>query len=193
MKRLARLPRYLAACLLLALAAATAPAAAPAQSAPTIVILVRHGEKAIAPADDPPLTEAGAARARALAEALADANVQAIITTPFARTRQTAQPLADARHLTVETVPTGEREAHAKAVAAAVRRHAGHTVLVVGHSNTLAPIIAALGGPALPDICDSQYSNMFVLIIEGKTVSMIHSTYGAPSPDPAATCPKTMK
>src|SRR5687767_8231863 len=60
----------------------------------SIVLLVRHAEKAPAPANDPPLTPAGAKRADALAEALSDAEVKAIITTGARRTRETAQPIA---------------------------------------------------------------------------------------------------
>jgi broad specificity phosphatase PhoE len=176
--------------LILSVAAA---AHAAAQTKPTVVILVRHGEKAAAPADDPPLTEAGKARAKALAAALADANVEAVITTELARTRETARPLADARGLAMETVHSGPRDAHAKAVADAVRAHAGRTVLVVGHSNTIAAIIAALGGPKMPDICDTQYSNLFTLILDGSSVRLIRSTYGAASPDPAIACPNSMK
>jgi broad specificity phosphatase PhoE len=178
--------------LLLILAVAIrAPAAA--QAAPTVVILVRHAEKAAAPADDPPLTSAGRARARALAIALADAHVDAVITTQFIRTRETARPLATAMGIAMETVRTGERDAHARAVADAVRAHAGHTVLVVGHSNTIPAIIAALGGPKLPDICDAQYSNLFTLILDARGVRLIRASYGAPSPRAAATCATSMK
>jgi broad specificity phosphatase PhoE len=170
-------------------------ARASAQSKTTVVILVRHAEKAAAPADDPPLTEAGAARAKALVAALANVNVQAVITTELMRTRETARPLAEARGLSPETVHSGPRDAHAKAVADAVRAHAGQTVLVVGHSNTVPAIIAALGGPRLPDICDTQYSNLFVMIIGpgDKKPDLIVSSFGAPSPDPATTCASPMK
>jgi len=166
-----------------------------AQSRTTVVILVRHAEKGTAPASDPPLTEAGVARAKALAAALANAGVQAVITTELTRTRETARPLAEARGLQLETVHTAAVDAHAKAVADAVRAHAGQTVLVVGHSNTIPAIIAALGGPKLPDICDSQYSNLFVLVLgqAGKKADLIVSSYGAPSPDSVATCPGSMK
>jgi broad specificity phosphatase PhoE len=166
---------------------------ATAQARPTVVILVRHGEKAAAPADDPPLTEAGVARAKALAAALAAAHVQAVITTELVRTRETARPLAAAMNLSIETVHSGARDVHAKAVADAVRAHAGQTLLVVGHSNTIPAIIAALGGPGMPDICDTQYSNLFTLIIDAAGTRLIRSSYGAPSPDPAATCPNSMK
>jgi broad specificity phosphatase PhoE len=170
-----------------------AVAQASAQPATTVVILVRHAEKAAAPAADPPLTAAGAERAKALAVALANAHVQAVITTELVRTRETARPLAEALGLRAEIVHSGPRPGHAKAVADAVRAHAGQTVLVVGHSNTIPAIIAALGGPTLPDICDTQYSNLFVLALREGKADLVVSSYGAPSPDPATTCPNTMK
>jgi len=166
-----------------------------AQSKPTVVILVRHAEKAAAPAADPPLTEAGVARAKALAAALANTAVQAVITTELTRTRETARPLAEARGITAEVVRSGPGEAHARAVADAVRAHGGQNVLVVGHSNTIPAIIAALGGPKLPDICDSQYSTFYVLILGpgDRKPDLIVSSFGAPSPDPATTCPNPIK
>jgi broad specificity phosphatase PhoE len=180
---------------LLLLCMFTAGSGAAAQSKPTVVILVRHAEKGTTPANDPPLTEAGVARAKALAAALASTTVQAVITTELTRTRETARPLAESRGLTSETIHTGPAEAHVKAVADAVRAHAGQTVLVVGHSNTIPAIIAALGGPKLPDICDSQYSNFYVMILDGggKKADLVVSSYGAASPDPATTCPNSMK
>jgi len=168
--------------------AALSPAGA--QQSPTVAIIVRHAEKAVAPANDPPLTDAGTARARALAAALADANVQAVITPQLLRTRETARPLAETRGLTMETVQTGAVAAHAQAVADAVRKHAGKTVLVVGHSNTVAPIIAALGGPKLADLCDSQYANLFTVILDGPTARLVVGTYGEPSPAVATGCPQ---
>ena len=170
--------------------AAQAPANANVQAAPTVAIIVRHAEKGATPANDPPLTEAGEARARALAAALVHANVQAVITTQLVRTRETGRPVAEARGLTMETVPVGGAVAeHAKAVADAVRRHAGQTVLVVGHSNTVTQIIAALGGPKLPDLCDSQYSNLYTVVLDGAAARLITGTFGAPSPEVATGCP----
>jgi hypothetical protein len=43
----------------------------------SLILLVRHAEKAAEPASDPPLTVAGVARAQALAMALRDAGVTA--------------------------------------------------------------------------------------------------------------------
>lgn len=177
-----------AACLLGAVVACAAPRAATAQ-APTVVLIVRHAEKAAEPADDPPLTPAGAARAHALAAALASARVQAVITTQFARTRDTGRPTADAQHVVMETVLTGRTIAdHAARVAAAVRAHSGQTVLVVGHSNTVTHIVEALGGPRLPDLCDSEYSTLFTLVLDGPRARLVTSTYGVASPRPPTGC-----
>ena len=164
------------------------PFVAQAQGATTVVILVRHAEKGTTPANDPPLTEGGKARAEALMAALADANVQAVITTQFVRTRDTGKPVADAGRLTPEVVAAAAGGGHAQAVADAVRKHAGQTVLVVGHSNTVPAIIAALGGPKMPDLCDSEYSALFTLVLDGSTARLVRGSYGAASPDPAATC-----
>ena len=157
---------------------------------PTQVILVRHAEKASEPSDDPPLSALGAERAQALAATLRDAGVTAIITTQLRRTRGTAQPLATANGLTPEVVPSqrGERETHVAAVAAAVRRHAGEVVLVVGHSNTIPAIIDALGGPSFPDICESVYANLFVLLPGPSTARLVKAHYGLADPQPKPDC-----
>ena len=175
-------------CFALALCAGFA-ATATTQNAPTVVILVRHAEKAATPANDPPLTDAGVARAKALVALLADANVDAVIATPTLRTRETARPTAEAHGLTVETVAFAPAAQHAKAVAEAVMKHAGKTVLVVGHSNTVAAIVAALGGPSMADLCDSQYSMLITLVIDGHTVRAIRSSYGVATPDTPEACP----
>ena len=163
---------------------ATMVAAATAAQSPTLVFLVRHAEKAAMPADDPPLTPAGEARARALMEVLEHASIGAIISTPYARTRSTAAPIASQRGLSIETVAVaGGTAAHAQAVAAAVRRHTGKAVLVVGHSNTINAIAAALGGPRLPDLCDEHYDQIFVLELSPTGESRFARThYGAATP-----------
>ena len=178
-------------------AAADTPAAAvPADTAatsnagqPALVLLVRHAEKAKEPADDPPLTSSGTQRAKDLAAALHDAGVTAIITTQLRRTRDTAQPLADALGLKAEVVPVDDDEdTHAAAVAAAVRRHAGEVVLVVGHSNTVPKIIAALGGPRMPEICETLFANLFVLAPDADGARLVRSLYGVADAPPAPDC-----
>ena len=159
------------------------PVAAP----PTVVLLVRHAEKATQPPQDPPLTEGGNARAQALVAVARDAGVTAIITTQFERTRKTAEPTAVALHLTPEVVQAGAVAQHAKAVAEQVLKHGGGTVLVVGHSNTIPAIVGALGAPQPRDLCDSEYDQLFVVVIgDAGPPRLIRSRYGAPNVDDPA-------
>jgi broad specificity phosphatase PhoE len=168
---------------LLAAALCTAPALA---QSPTLVFLVRHAEKAEQPAADPPLTTVGTARAGALAELLSNASIGAVITTPYKRTRETAEPIAAKLGLTIETVPITTVPAHAQAMAQAVRKHAGKAVLVVGHSNTINAIAFALGAPRLPDLCEADYDQLFILeLMPTGPPRFVRARYGAHAVDAA--------
>ena len=166
---------------MLALGTLLSAASAGAQGGP-LVILVRHAEKEATPADDPSLTAAGAERAKALDAALAFSGVTAIITTEFKRTRETAAPLATRRGITAEVVPARGQAAAAQiqSVVAAIRKHPGGVVLVVGHSNTIPAIIAALGGERMRDLCDPDYDNLFIVATSGTETRLVKSRFGAP-------------
>ena len=154
---------------------------------PTVVILVRHGEKGTQPPQDPPLSEQGQARAMALVNVARQAGVTAIVTTQFERTRKTAEPTAVELKITPEVVQAGGA-AHAKAVADQVLKHAGGTILVVGHSNTVAAIVGALGAPQPKDLCDSEYDQVFTVVLgDAGPPRLIRSRYGAPNVEDA-TC-----
>jgi len=157
------------------------------------VILVRHAEKSSA-LEDPGLTAAGEARAQALADALRQFRLDGIVITQYRRTQATAAIAAAARGLVPIVVPTGFGvAAHADSVAAAVRRFPPHSaVLVVGHSNTLGPIIAALGGPPTSDLCDAEYATMFVLTMseDGAPARLLRASFGTPDPPNANACPR---
>lgn len=161
---------------------------------PSTVILVRHAERATEPRADPLLTPEGQQRAQDLAAALASANVSSIITTHLQRTQLTAKPLGDAIGQSPIVVRAGG-PGHADSVAAAVmRRPAGEVVLVVGHSNTVPAIIAALGGPKMPDLCDGQYSNLYVLELKpGSAARLIKAKYGLPDAPDSDACNRTMR
>jgi broad specificity phosphatase PhoE len=159
-----------------------------------IVVVVRHAEKADAPPGDVALNGAGQARAEELAIALAEARLDTIVTTQFRRTRDTAAPLARALGLTPVVVEAGsDTAAHARAVAQAVRA-GGRAVLVVGHSNTVPAILAALGGPAMAELCEAEYANLFTLALEpGQPARLVHGRYGAQDPPSSADCHRAMK
>lgn len=140
--------------------------AAPAVTAQTTtVIVVRHAEKAAEPAADPPLTALGQARANALVDVVRDAGIQAIISTQFARTRGTVAPTAAKLGLSVETVDARLPQHPQLLADGLLATHRGQTVLVVGHSNTVPAIVAALGAPKPADICDAGYDNVFVVTV----------------------------
>jgi len=165
------------------IAAGAAPAAtrAPAQAdASTVVILTRHAEKANDGTDDPELSRAGRSRARALAHALEHERIDAVVTTQYRRTLDTAAPLAQARHLAPEVVNVHEGN-YVRRIAELVRgRHAGQSVLVVAHAESVARIIAALGGPRMADLCDWQYGDLYRLVLRpGHAATLSHTRYGA--------------
>lgn len=150
----------------------------------TTVYVVRHAEKVLGvPGDiDPPISAAGKARAKALASRLAGAGVTAIVTTQFKRTHETAEPLATAIGVTPEIIAAG-RPGDADSTAAFVLRHRGEKVLVVGHSLTIPGIIEALGGPKLANICEHQYSDLFIVFLPPSgSPQLVRQQYGRGDP-----------
>ena len=125
-----------------------------AQAAPTYVI--RHLERA--PGDDPPLTERGAARAEQLADVLAGANIRAVFATATKRAQETGAPLAKRLGLAVTTYNPRDVEALVAAVEAA-----GGPVLVVGHSNTVAALVARFGGDKPAELSEGDYGTLFIV------------------------------
>lgn len=178
----------------LLIAALALPAGASGQraSGEKLVFIVRHAEKANATEQDPSLSDAGRTRAMALAAALRDAGVNDVLVTPRKRTHETAAVLTQERQLTAHVVPFGaSTPEHAAAVAAAVRQTKGNAVLVVGHSNTVTLIVAALGGPRLPELCDAEYANLFIVRLPVRGApTFVRAHYGAPDPADAGTCAK---
>jgi broad specificity phosphatase PhoE len=177
-------------------AASLAFVAASAAAQPATVIVVRHAEKAAEPASDPILSAEGTQRARDLAAALAGTGVTSVITTHLQRTKLTAKPVTDALGKEPIVVRAGgPPAAHVEAVAAAVRaRPAGEVVLVVGHSNTVPAIVNALAGTKLQDLCDPQYSLMFIVELPaGAPARLIRAKFGAADPPESDGCARTMR
>jgi phosphohistidine phosphatase SixA len=118
-------------------------------------------------AADPGLSEAGRARAEALAAALRDAGITAIFATEYKRTQQTAAPLAKLLGIDVQTVPSKDTAA----LIAKVKAAKGH-VLVIGHSNTVPGTIKALGVATPVTIGEADYDNLFVVTL-GERPSLV--------------------
>ena len=125
---------------------------------PSMIYLVRHGEKASI-GKDPALTPQGQLRAQNIATTLHRTGIQAIFSTPTTRTLQTAQPLAQQLGLTVEHYDP----ATPKALVEKVKALHG-AVLVVGHSNTLPELVRLFGGEPGTDIADNEYDRLYQLV-----------------------------
>lgn len=172
---------------LVALSALLFAAAVPAQ--PSQVIVVRHAERATEPKDDPTLSPEGQQRAELLAETLASAKVQAIVTTHYRRTQETAAPLAKRMNIlpTVLPIRPGPHSAQIAEVVAAVRKLSG-VVLVVGHSNTVADIVAGLSSSTPAPLCETSFSNLFVSTQASSAVPALQLKYGKPDKPPTSGC-----
>jgi len=163
--RLRRTPLLAAA--LVACSLILAARAQPADSAATVVIVVRHAEVDADGSRDPALNEAGRARADALAGSLAAARVRAVYSTGFARTRATAAPAARTAgvDVTVTDVTATSLGTYGADLARRIlAEHRGETVLVVGHSNTVPALVEALGGGRVT-LGEAEFDRVFVLVV----------------------------
>jgi phosphohistidine phosphatase SixA len=111
--------------------------------APVAVFVVRHMEKASSPPEDPELSEAGRARAEALARLLSRSGASRLFATEWKRTQQTLAPLAERSGARVEIVPAGRPE---ELMARLLELPTGATAVVAGHSNTIPDLVRRLGG-----------------------------------------------
>ena len=151
------------------------------------VILVRHAERMDAPREDPPLSEAGRARAERLAKMLAGAGVKAVYTSQFLRTRETAEPLAKQLGVAVTPISLQVKQSNPREVSEASIRQivdrimggSADTVLVVGHSNSVPDVIRMLGADKAPTIDEKSFNDLFIVTVYEKgKAKVVHIKYG---------------
>jgi phosphohistidine phosphatase SixA len=133
----------------------------------TTIIVIRHAEKQLGAGADPPLTPAGQARAELLARMFGDAkdvgHVDAIYVSPALRNRLTAAPLAARLGIDATVAAADDPAGLARR---AVREHGGGRVLIVGHSDTVPAIVAALDRNAkIPPLGDDEYGTMYIVTV----------------------------
>lgn len=151
------------------------PTPAAAQDSPTVVYLVRHAERAENGTNDPPISEAGWARARLLANMLRDAGITQVHTTDYLRTRSTVEPLAERLGLSIRSYDPADLEGFAARLRGTPGRH-----LVVGHSNTTPPLVAALHGEAGEPIAELEYDRLYILTLTAAGASTVLVRFGSP-------------
>nr|AID57594.1 putative phosphohistidine phosphatase [uncultured bacterium] len=122
------------------------------------IFLVRHAEKTTEK-NDPGLTEAGKARAEALADRLEDEGITRIYSSDYIRTRDTAAPLAERLGLEIEIYDPRDLPGTAETLKATSGR-----LLVVGHSNTTPQLTELLGGDGgTPIVEETEYDRLYVV------------------------------
>lgn len=126
------------------------------------IFMVRHAEKN--PGADSTLTAEGYQRAGDLYRTLRDSGIQKIYCTPYIRSWQTADSLRIFGKIdTAMYIPdtTGE-----SLIYEITRRHDwGKRLLVVGHSNTLIPLMEGLGvKPPVDSIGDKKFNYLFTIL-----------------------------
>ena len=147
----------------------------------TTIILIRHAEKNVEPGNaDPNLSPAGEVRAQELVRMFGDTGIGAIYATQYKRTQQTVKPLSDKLGIPITQVD-------AKNTAEVIRqirsRHNGEVVFVSGHNNTVPEMIAALGGPHLPIIPETEFDNLYVVTVyRVGGAKVLKLKYGSPMP-----------
>lgn len=148
-----------------------------AQQPVTTFILVRHAEKDMTlSTPDPDLSPEGRERAKRLAIMFKNTNLSAVLSTPYKRTRQTVEPLAALHGLPVTDYAVGNLQEIDKIF----NQHAGKTVFICGHSNTIPALVNYLIGEDRYQVFDdNDYGNIIVVSVtaRGKSGNVVWITY----------------
>ena len=146
-----------------------------AQTELTTFVLVRHAEKGSDGTDDPELKPEGNERAKKFAALFAQANIDAIYSTRFKRTKNTVTPLAQSKGLEVQVYESMKPEV----LDELITKHAGKTVVIGGHSNTVPQIAnVLLGKNEFQQFSDTEYGNILVITLvkrgDGRVVRLMY-------------------
>lgn len=148
------------------------------------IYLVRHAEKETG--KDPVLTAAGRQRAGDLMRKMKDKHIRRIYVSEYRRTQMTGDSMRiqmgiDTVHYTADT--TGDD------LVKKIMQHDDmrHRILVIGHSNTIPPIIRKLGVADYPQeyIADKEFDNLFLVRYKKHKARVSKSKYGTASSESA--------
>jgi phosphohistidine phosphatase SixA len=136
-------------------------------AADTLVVIVRHAEKAADDPKDPSLNDTGRLRAASLAKALAGYPLTTALVSEYRRTLLTAGPSLREHQLTARVVPVDKdsAESYSRRLADLVKRDLrGEVILLVSHSNTVPAIVFALSGVQVPPIIEAtEFDRLYVV------------------------------
>jgi broad specificity phosphatase PhoE len=137
---------------------------------PLTVYIVRHAEKQSVADDapeaakkDPPLSRDGQLRALGLADDLPITELDAVYLTDFKRSRETASGVLAVTGIVPIVYPPKDTTG----LVARLRKRTGEQVLVVGHSNTIPPLLQQLGVVEDVRIHEEQYGDLWIVTVVG--------------------------
>jgi broad specificity phosphatase PhoE len=132
----------------------------------TVVVVVRHAEKASEAGADPPLSAAGLERAARLATLFAGApggqGIDAVFVTQWRRTDETARPLATRTGIPVIALPDTDLGALERRI---LEEYRGRRVLVIGHADTVPELVRRLGRVAAAPPGEGEYGTAYVVAL----------------------------
>lgn len=127
------------------------------------VYIIRHAEKELT-VEEPPITEAGKARASAWGEMLQNVGLDIVITSDALRTRQTGEIIA-------ARLGVPKNSIHRADITGLIDTlgfdHEEDTVLIVGHAETIPGILQKLGVAEKIEISQTDFANLFVVFRPG--------------------------
>jgi phosphohistidine phosphatase SixA len=134
----------------------------------TTVVLVRHAEKELSAISDAPLSPEGEKRATRLAQMFGDGElfgrVQKVYVTNTRRTQQTAAALEQRLNIPGDVVDA--KTDSAVLARRVLQENRGSIALIIGHSNTVPEIVAALSGAEdVPPIGEEEFDTLYVVTV----------------------------
>jgi broad specificity phosphatase PhoE len=154
------------------------------ESAEITVYVIRHAEKQVldreAPkamggtADDPPLSQAGQLRALGLTEDLPVREIDAIYVTKTKRSFDTASAVIALTGIEPIYYPPRDVDG----LVTRLRKRHGERVLVVGHSNTIPPLLQGLGVQEPIEIADEQYGDLWIVTVNASGTTLEVRRFG---------------
>ena len=142
----------------------------------TTFILVRHAEKGSDGTDDPDLKPEGMERAKRFAALMKNTSIQGVYSTKYKRTKNTVTHLAQEKGLEVQVYDA----AKADVIDGLLSKHAGGTVVIAGHSNTIPQIANLLTGKEeYKTFPDTDYGNILIVSVleRGKVAKVTWLNY----------------
>lgn len=151
------------------------------EPADVTVYIVRHAEKEVMPDDapeaerkDPPLSREGQLRAMGLAEDLPVRELDAVYVTKTKRSHDTASAVMAVTGIEPIFYPPKDVDG----LVARLRKRHGEAVLVVGHSNTIPPLLGGLGVAEPVEIPEDQYGDLWVVTVGASGTKLEARRYG---------------